>query len=170
MDDGSECRDALEQAAQFVFTGWRGLSETCRPEDFAAVFDGGEDDATGRLSGRSHRFRVYRKAGVSNRIQAWFHMETGDFMVAVFTYPEFDGDTAATLAALGEPEVKLEPLIGAHPDAEQWVYAARGLTLYVRPGDPPAFRRIAVYPPTQPEIYENRLGAHDHRRYHPRRR
>jgi hypothetical protein len=170
MDEVPNCQMALEQLAALDFTDWHGLSEACQPEDFETLFEGGDTEVIGRLSNQPQRLRVYKRSAVSEHIEVWFDEDTKRFMVATITNPDYKDDTAALLQTLGEPDAKLDALIGSHPDAEQWVYAARGLTLYVRSDEPPTFRRIVVYPPTTPEVYENTLGAHDHRRYHPRRR
>src|SRR5262245_49630552 len=97
MDEILHCRDALEQLALLDFTKWHGLSELCQPEDFKAVFDGGDAEAVGRLSNQPQLFRVYSKENVSSRIEVWFHHDTKKFMMATITYPEFKGDTTALL-------------------------------------------------------------------------
>jgi hypothetical protein len=65
---------------------------------------------------------------------------------------------------LGSPEHKLHALIGYHPTASQWIYASRGLTLFVREHEN-EIARLAAYVPTTADQYEWYLGGHDKSHY-----
>lgn len=73
-------------------------------------------------------------------------------------------DIEALLRDLGPPDRKLDQLVGRHADAQQWIYASRGLTLYVREHNW-TIASVAGYAPSSANYYERYLGAHDQRRY-----
>lgn len=147
---------------------WVGLPPDCGPSALSQVFEGGEAAAQGILSNNRAYFRLYRRAGNEGMIQAWFDDEDHAFLITIVA-PDIKGDVKELLERLGQPEKKLGPLVGHHADAHQWVYAGRGLTLYVREhlGE---IARVAVYQPTDVEYYEMYLGATDQKRYRPRNR
>jgi hypothetical protein len=167
--EGGDCEAALRLLSAGDLVNWRGLPANCDAARLSAVFTGGGDPAgNGRLSTRPTRFRNYRAAGQPQPLQAWFDEQDRAILVT-WVQPTIRGSVKDLLAALGTPEKKLDPTIGYHADAYQWIYAARGLTLYVREADW-TLARVSVYPPTTAEVYEDRLGAHDQREYLRRER
>lgn len=73
-------------------------------------------------------------------------------------YPELaTGGVPALIEAIGPPQAKLDAFLGTFmiPESE-WVYAERGLTLYINPENNIPLR-LAVYPPTTLDGYRERL-------------
>jgi hypothetical protein len=145
--------------------GWSGLPEGCTHADLSQVLAGGESEGNGRLSGFPAHFRMYQAEKQTELIQTWFDTRGRVFLVT-FSNPQLSETHQEILRALGEPEAKLEPGVGFHADAHQWIYAARGLTLFVRE-HLDEIARVAVYRPTTASYYENYLGGHDRRHYLP---
>ena len=147
---------------------WTGLPAGCTDRDLAAVFSGGGGPGgDGRLSHLPTKFRTYSAGDPERPIEAWFD-STDTVLLINWVAPAVAGDVAALLTALGPPEQKLEPGVGYHASAHQWIYASRGLTLWVRERRN-EIARVAVYRPTTAADYENRLGGRDKTRYLPRR-
>ncbi len=158
------CANAIRRLAEGRLEDWAGLPEGCRHEDFAAVLEGGDEPGMGRLSGNQASFRVYTSALQEQPLQVWFTSEGEAFFVTIVA-PKLASDVAALLERLGQAERRLDPAIGYHADAAQWVYAGRGLTLYVRE-HVNEVARLAAYQPGTPEQYEQNLGARDQRHYY----
>ena len=169
-DTLTPCAAAMRDFAAGKLDFWKGLPAGCTDRDIAAVFAGGGDPAgDGRLSNLPTKFRVYSTGDpkLEPPIKAWFD---GTDTVTLITWhePVLPGDAASLLAALGPPEQKLEPGAGYPASSHQWIYASRGLTLWVF--EPRTeITRLAVYRPTTPADYEHHLGGRDQKRYLPRR-
>jgi hypothetical protein len=155
--------DAIRALVEGRVEEWQGLPDGCQHEDFAQVLDGGEEEGTAMVSGNRAQFRMYRAPDQPDPIQVWFNHEGSAFLIT-FTDPKLSDEVEAVLQRLGQPEAKLDPSIGYHADATQWVYARRGLTLYVRE-HVNEVARLSAYMPTSPNYYEQYLGARDQRRY-----
>ena len=170
-DTLTPCAAALRDFAAGNLAAWKGLPAGCTDRDIAGVFAGGGDPAgDGRLSNLPTKFRVYSAGdpGLEPPIAAWFD---GNDTATLVTWdePALSGDATTLLAALGPPEHKLERGAGHPASDHQWIYASRGLTVWVF--EPRSeITRVAVYQPTTPEDYEWHLGGHDKTRYWPRRR
>lgn len=163
------CDAALRALGAGALGDWRGLPVGCTAADLGRVFTGGGDPpGNGRLSTRPTRFRNYRADGQPQPLQVWFDDDDRAILIT-WIQPSVVGPVKELLATLGAPEAKLDPSIGYHADAHQWIYAGRGLTLYVREHDG-TLARASAFPPTTAADYEARLGAHDQREYLPRRR
>jgi hypothetical protein len=160
-------RRVLEAYAHGDFAQWQGLP-LCGPKDLSAVF-GGQVEAPGRgmLSGEPTAFRVYQVAATSKEIWAWFDSEDKTLLLTSIE-PVLNLPASDLLAALGVPELTLEAGLGPHADARQWIWAQRGLTLFVREEaeDGPEIARVCAYRRTTPSDYVENLGAHDRTRYH----
>ena len=164
------CATALRDLAGGRLATWKGLPAGCTDQEIAAVFAGGGDPAgDGRLSNRPSKFRTYAPGdpNVEPPIKAWF--DSADTATLITWHePVLPGGTSTLLEALGAPEQKLEPGSGYPASSHQWIYASRGLTLWVF--EPRSeITRIAVYRPTTPTDYEHDLGGRDRMRYWPRR-
>jgi hypothetical protein len=164
----TECEMALRRLAEGAFEGWTGLPPQCGASDLAVTFSGGETEGSGFLSHRPAKFRVYQFPGQSEVIYAWFDENTHVMLITIVA-PTIKGDVRTLLANLGPPETRLEQGVGNHADAHQWIYASRGMTLFVREHSN-TIARVAVYPPTSVERYMERLGAQDKKRYWPTHR
>ena len=159
------CVTVLRRLSIGDFKNWTGLPGGCTSKEVQLVLSGGESSAIGRISDRSTQFRVYESPQHSEVIQVWFD-DADRVLLITLVAPTIKGDVNALLRTLGPPERKLEPSVGHHADAHQWIYAGRGITLYVRERSN-EIARVAVYPPTTVEQYELKLGANDTNTYWP---
>jgi hypothetical protein len=165
----TDCESALRRLGAGELADWKGLPAGCGTADLGKVFRGGGDPAgNGKLSTRPTRFRNYQAEGQGQPLQVWFD-DADRAILVTWIQPSVQGSVKDLLAALGAPEKKLDPTVGYHADAYQWIYAARGLTLYVREHDG-TLARISAYAPTTVEDYAARLGARDQKEYLPRGR
>jgi hypothetical protein len=165
-DPSNPCAAALRAFSAGELATWTGLPAGCTDLDLGAVFGGGGlAAADGLLSADQTKFREYPSGDPQQPLIAWF--DAADTVILLHRIAPPIGDVAALLAALGPPEHKLEPGVGHHAAAHQWIYARRGLTLWVRERRND-IARVAVYPPTTAAEYEHRLGGHDKTRYLPR--
>jgi hypothetical protein len=149
------CVEAKDAIAARRFVGWAGLPAGCSPEAmFGVKFD--EKEWPARMLGKkSTRWLVlddvtgYYRPTVSVR----------DNVVVLFDgmNPELEGGWAPLKADLGEPQAKLD----WHRDTVvmkggEWVYPARGITIFGRAAGDDALH-IAVYAPTTLAEYEATL-------------
>lgn len=157
----------LRRFATGDFVDWMGLPKGLTPYELRRLWSGGETQIQGRLSGHPTPLRVYHCDEQQWEIHAWFDDDEEIFLLTL-DLPTIKGEVADLLRKLGLPDKKLHPLIGYHADAHQWIYPARGLTLFVREHSN-EIARVAVYRPCNVEYYEQYLGAHDKKRYYIRR-
>lgn len=166
-DPSNPCEAALRSFAAGDLATWSGLPAGCTDRELGAVFGGGGNPpGDGRLSFAPTRFREYPSGDPQQPLIAWF--DDADTLILLHRVAPPIADVDALLAALGPPEHKLDPGVGHHATAHQWIYASRGLTLWVRERRKEV-ARVAVYRATTPAEYEQRLGGHDKTRYEPRR-
>ena len=161
-----ECEKALSLLAAGDLLNRVGLPATCGPAALAAVWTGGETLFQGRLSSHPTPFRSYHALEREGTVRAWFDDDDFAFLITIEA-PKTKPDVKTLLDRLGPPEKKLDPFVGYHADAHQWIYANRGLTLFVRE-HLNEMARIAAYRPNSVVFYELYLGATNKRRYKPR--
>jgi hypothetical protein len=163
MQDIAGCAKALGDLARGSFAGWRGIPPGCSASDIARLWpEAKEEPAEGKMSGRSLRF-CDLSAGVHGHAPtAWFDDRDRVVQISIRN-PRILEDVQQLLAGFGDAETKIESGVGYDPDAEQWVYASRGVTFFVR--DDWTVPRVVVYPPTTAADYAENLGASDKKRY-----
>jgi hypothetical protein len=162
-----DTQHALEALLRGDLGSWHGLPD-CGPAELSAVFRGTVQPAgRGLLSGVPTAFRMYQVAGMINEAWAWF--DDADHCRLIWLIePPWQRPVHLMLTTLGAPNDRLEPGIGPHSDAHQWIWARRGLTLFVREelDEAAEIARACAYRPTTVEDYLNNLGARDRTRYH----
>jgi hypothetical protein len=164
---GPDCAATVRRLIEGDLEGWDGLPrEGCGHDQISSVLEGGSEEGTGRLSGLLLSFRIYQSPLQTRPIEAWF-AAGGSVVLLTFEEPTLRQGPAALLDSLGTPEATLAGPNSPHPDSRQWVYASRGLTVFVREPNKDIVR-IAAYPPVSVSYYERYLGAHDTREYLPR--
>lgn len=158
---------ALDDLARGDLAAWQGLPDSGPAELAAALGGPSEPPGSGLLSGVRAPFRTYRAPAQPEEVWAWFD-DRDRARLVVLEWPALVVSAPELLAALGPPEHKLDPAIGHHKDAFQWIWASRGLTLYVREwrDDGPEIARASAYRPTTVADYVDNLGASDETRYH----
>jgi len=148
------CEEAKQAIEARRFVGWRGLPAGCKPDVmFGEKFD--EKEWPMRRLGKksTHWLQVdvpgYYSPTVSVRAN----------VVVLFDgmNPELDGGWAPLAADLGQPEAKLDwyrdTLL---MKGGEWVYPARGITIFGRAAGDAALH-VAVYAPTTLAEYEKSL-------------
>lgn len=156
----------LRRFAAGDFVDWTGLPKGLTPDKLRRLWSGGARQIPGRLSSQPTPLRVYRCDEQQWEIHAWFDNNEELFLLTL-DLPTIKGEVADLLCRLGSPDKKLHPLEGYHADAHQWIYATRGLTLFVREHSN-EIARVAVYRPCSVAYYEQYLGARDKERYFAR--
>lgn len=148
------CDEAKHAIEARRFVGWRGLPAGCTPDAmFGVKFE--EKEWPARMLGKkSTRWLVVEVPGYYRPT-----VSVRDGVVVLFDgmNPELDGGWAPLAADLGEPEAKLD----WHRDTilmkgGEWVYPARGITIFGRAAGDDALH-IAVYAPTTLAEYEASL-------------
>lgn len=143
----------IDAIARRDFAHWTGLPGGLAPADLGA--DGDPETWALRHLGDDHvstRFRVVDLAGYYRPT-----VSVRDGAVVLFDGMNPETDFAALVAALGEPEARHDYAFGTLPvPAGEWVYAARGLTLFVNT-DPDRVLHVALYAATTPGEYAARL-------------
>jgi hypothetical protein len=149
------CAEAKQAIEARRFVGWRGLPAGCSPDAMFGVKFEENEWPTRRLGKKTTRWikvgdvRGYYQPTASVR----------DNVVVLFDgmNPELEGGWAPLAADLGQPEAKLDwyrdDLL--MKDGE-WVYPARGITIFGRAAGNAALH-IAVYAPTTLTEYETSL-------------
>lgn len=105
---------------------------------------------------RAATYRGARAGGYRDTVEVW-HRD-GVVEKLVFELPQL-ADVPALLATLGEPDARLDYYPTTVPRLRErgaWVYAGRGLTLFMS-GDGGNVVRFEVYPPTTAAAYEREL-------------
>jgi hypothetical protein len=148
------CEEAKQAIEARRFVGWRGLPAGCTPDAmFGVKFE--EKEWPARMLGKkSTRWLQLETPGYYRPM-----VSVRDGKVVLFDgmNPELDGGWAPLAADLGEPEAKLD----WHRDTllmkgGEWVYPARGITIFGRAAGDDALH-VAVYAPTTLAEYEASL-------------
>lgn len=147
------CEDARVAIEVRRFIGWRGLPATCSPTD---LFGGLDEQhwGTRRLGKVSARQRLLELPGYQRPL-----LSVRDDVVVLFdgAYPDLEGGWDALRADLGEPDTRLDYRDGTITiAASEWVYATRGITVFVS-SDVSRVYHVAVFTPTTLDVYLERL-------------
>lgn len=149
---------ALRAFARRDFRQWRGLSPHTSFADVAAVFEIDDDWRGAGTLGSERREATWASVGLEGYekgVRVWLDENLVILIDGELT--ELATELSVLLQDTGEPEAKLESYLGTFPIPEsEWVYAARGLTLYVNPENG-ILLRVAVFVPTTLDVYRQRL-------------
>jgi hypothetical protein len=153
-------RDPVSAFALRDLRGWRGLAPGTSLADVGAVLAVDPDfDGAAPLGSRYERadWVAATGDGFPDGVRVWLR---GDRVVLLDAQRmELPGQDAL-LAELGEPEARWDASLGPMPVAgSEWVYPARGLTLFLDPGGP-RVDRVLGYAPTTLDAYAAALRPH----------
>jgi hypothetical protein len=153
----SNCDLTLDSLLRKELALLPGLPTDCTLDALARRMHIDGDDRRGIL-GQARHASVHRAArvdGYDQVVKVWH--KDGVVLKVVFDLPKL-ADSPALLTALGAPDAKLDYYPGVPKLRAQgaWVYAARGLTLFLS-GDGKNVVRFEVYPPTTAAAYEREL-------------
>lgn len=147
----------LRRFAARDFAGWSGLVPHTTVADIAAAFEVDDTPQPATL-GSEHRaagWATVAAGGYPDGIRIWFD----GIEVALLDGPdpELPGSLETLLGELGEPEARLDAYFGTLLlKGSEWVYPARGLTVYVNPANMLLLRLVA-YAPASLDTYERHL-------------
>jgi hypothetical protein len=148
------CEEAKRAIETRSFVGWTGLPPDCTPDAmFGEPFD--EAEWPTRTLGREDTHWI--QVEVPGYYSPTISVRDGKIVLFDGMNPELDGGWPPLAADLGEPEAKLDWYrdIVLMKDGE-WVYPARGITIFGRAAGNAALH-IAVYAPTTLAEYEASL-------------
>lgn len=154
----SNCAPTLDGLLRKELASLPGLPADCTLDALAARIQIDGQDRRGVL-GQARHPSVYRGAradGYDETVKVWH--KDGVVLKVVFDLPKLPA-VEALLAALGPPDAKLDFFPSTVPKLREqgaWVYAARGLTLFLS-GDGKNIVRFEVYPPTTAAAYQREL-------------
>src|SRR5688572_6996381 len=148
------CEDVRRAIVTRRFVGWTGLPADCKPDAmFGVPFDENEWPSR-RLGKKSTHWSAIEIAGY---YAPTISVRNGAIVLFDGTNPELDGGWAPLAADLGQPEAKLDWYNDVLlMKGGEWVYPARGITIFGRAAGNAALH-IAVYPPTTLAEYQASL-------------
>ena len=146
----SDCRDALAALEQERLEGWRGLPAGCAPDELApAITDLDPSPGMADLGLRKSFFRSGVLATSGAPVQVWTTTDEREVLMIAIAHPSFAVD------GLGEPEARLDSARGTVPlPGSEWVYAGRGLAVFVDP-DADAVWRVTLFRSSTLAEYED---------------
>src|SRR5262245_16483738 len=137
----------LRRFAARDFRGWSGLDPRTMLHDVAEAFEVDDVPQPGVLGSeeRAAGWVTVAAGGYPEGIRVW--LDQMDVLLLDGPDPELPEGLPALLDALGEPEARLDSYLGPlRVEGGEWVYAARGLTVYVNPENM-LLLRLAGYGP-----------------------
>jgi hypothetical protein len=147
--------EVLQSLASLDLKHWTGLVQGTTLDHARQVFEVDEEwRGAGRLGSEGRKVEWYsvEAEGLQDGLRLWF---TGnDLLMADARRPRLPVSVDELLASMGMPQARLDSYLGTLLiEKSEWVFADRGLTVFV---NPPNHRllRIAVYAP---------LGLDDYR-------
>jgi hypothetical protein len=149
------CDEAKQAIATRHFVGWRGLPAGCTSDAmFGVKFE--EKEWPARILGKKST-RWLELEGVPGYDEPIVSVRSNVVVMFDGMNPELDGGWAPLKADLGEPEAKLDWYRDTLLMKEgEWVYPARGITIFGRAAGDDALH-IAVYAPTTLAEYKASL-------------
>ncbi|HET6992132.1 MAG TPA: hypothetical protein VFJ43_12440, partial [Bacteroidia bacterium] len=156
----------LSRISSGDFIGWNGLPSDIGPEKMDAFFAMSIHKDSTFLSGSPAEERIYKDIS-GKELQTWF-IDNKLVLIRLWK-PHIKNGVNEFLKTLGNPEHKFKIEENAiYPMTTQWVYASKGITLYVNeflkldtadtvPDD--YLQAIALYKPTTVKKYKYNLGG-----------
>jgi hypothetical protein len=140
-------KTALQIFSRRDFGAWSGLPRATPLADIARLFPL-EDDwrGVGRLGSdlKETRYAYITIEGFEQQVRIWLNEDNNIILMDV-EYPTLPFSLSSLLDRLGTPDAKLDSYFGMlFLQQSEWIYANRGLTLFINPENS-ALLRIAVY-------------------------
>lgn len=167
----SACAQRIDDLADHNFATWSGLPTPCPLTEVLRRFPLRKPGlGRGRLGRREAGFTLLDADGSRASARVWLHTETEVLLIDTVPNLGQGQPVRALLDALGEPDAKRDYHWTTIPVSQgEWIYAARGLTLFLNT-DHQTVVRVAVYAPSTVEAYEAGFQLHLARRRRPLRR
>ena len=153
------CRAAFDAFARGDLRNWQGLPPGC---ELSGIADsdtlGRRAEGTGMLGQGRASYRMIAVEHYSEPIRVW-HVD-GNILLMDVRYPVISPDLKELLESLGKPEALLDSHFSSIVmEKSEWVYATKGLSLFINP-DNFLLLRLAVYHPTTVDGYHHKLRLH----------
>lgn len=165
-----DCSVVGKKIADRDFVGWTGIPVEC---DAAALFGGLPADLASRPRrnlGDELTPAMFWVLDLPGYYRPTASFVDGKLVLFDGMNPELGGGFAALRDDLGAPVARLDWERGTLPIAAgEWVYPARGITVFVDPEAPDTALHIAVYHATTLDAYRRRLRPHLGKQVRPRR-
>jgi hypothetical protein len=146
---------AIQALAERDFSRWSGLPDDGSLIDLTSRFSKqGEWSGVGELGERDAEYLWIDVAGYKNPLRVWYE---GDRVLVIDVENPEIKNPGKLLVQLGQPEAQLntwQSLVPRH--SGEWVYAKRGLALFLDPSTRLIFH-LAVFPPTTLADYQKNL-------------
>lgn len=167
--------DAYAEAWKAVtardYRNWKGLPAGCRVSQVDAALPRLRDEhGIGKLGKANHpaMFRMHVAQGYPRNLKVWFredHVVLIEADLPKLAYPSSD-----LLKSLGEPEARIDTHLDVLPvSGGAWVYAKRGITVFLDVGLTEVMR-LALYPPCSLKEYLEEVHPDRQMRERPVRR
>ena len=147
----SACAAALEALLEQGADAWRGLPTGCHPGEIP-IADLDLSPGMADLGRRKAFFRFGALAG--SPVQLWTTTDEQEVLMLAVESPPFVATGSAAEEQLGAPERRLDSARGTVPlPQSEWIYAERGLAVFVDPDADQAWR-ATLFRTCTPEEYE----------------
>jgi hypothetical protein len=162
----NDCRAALVALQDEGVEAWQGLPTGCAPDELAPAI-GDVDPSPGMtdLGLRKAFFRSGILAASGAALQVWTTTDEREVLMLAIAAPSFLLTGQAAAERLGDPDARLDSARGTVPlPASEWLYAGRGLAVFVDP-DTDAVWRATLFRACTPAEYEDefRVGLLERR-------
>jgi len=157
----SGCRDALASLQEQGLAAWQGLPPGCPPGELADVA-GDLDPGPGMadLGLRKAFFRSGTLAPSGVGVQVCTTTDEQEVLMVAVESPPFAATGAAAAELLGAPAARLDNALGTvRLEGSEWLYAERGLALFVDPDSDDVWR-ATLFRACTPEEYEAEFRVH----------
>lgn len=159
---------ARERIDQVDLADWRGLPVGCHPGD---LFPELSDDTSGwavRPLGDEFEHAAFAVLDMPGYYRPTVSVRDGVVVLFDGTNPQIVGGLASIVSSAGRPAASLDYRHGTLPvSGGEWVYASRGLTVFVNTTADTALH-VALYAPTSPDEYVRHLRPHLGKTLRPR--
>lgn len=162
----TDCQSAIRKFGERDLRGWAGLPEDCSFEQITAVFPlANEGVGISRLGETKKQFHLTLVNGYAHPVRAW--IDGSRVLLLDTRLPVLATGLDELEKSLGEPDIKLDYDWGTLKlDGGEWVYASRGLALFVVPSNR-NLAHLAVFPATSTEEYLAKYRVHLGKRLKP---
>ncbi len=147
-------RNAIENRD---FVGWKGLPDSCSPDDIFEDFSGDLINGASRPLGKSFKRAIFSVVNVAGYYRPTINTRDGVLILFDGMNPELAGGFVRLHEDLGEPAARLDWAYGTLKiPLGEWVYPERGITVFLNTTADKALH-IALYSPADLETYVNVL-------------
>jgi hypothetical protein len=158
MNDRDDVRSVLQAFARQDFRNWQGLPKLIQFADVVRLWPVESDwEGTGLLGSEQdeHQYHYVRIRDFDRSGRVW--LQQGEVILLDVEYPPPTASLDELVGQLGEPEGIQDSYLGTLLiEKSEWIYAQRGLTLFVNP-ETRMLLRMAAFQQSDLESYLRHL-------------